>query len=91
MYYQIPIEHLNTITRNSNNSVTAFYEGSYGVVRNHAYSVNISEVKRLGYGVFNPDTEVIKPPYTPKDDPNWFLGATINVLAWKVVTSNVIL
>ncbi len=89
MYYNIPIQHLNTITRDADKKLTAYYEGSYGVVRNHAYNVNITSVKRLGYGVFNKDTEQIKPTPTPPEEANWFLGATINVLSWKIVTSNV--
>lgn len=89
MYYNIPIQHLNTITRDSNNKLTAYYEGSYGVIRNHAYNVNITDIKRLGYGVFNPDSETIIPTPNPPEDPSWFLGATINVLSWKIVTSNV--
>lgn len=88
MYYNIPIKHMNTVKYDANGDLQNWYEGSFGVVRNHAYKLNINSVKRLGQGVFNPDTETIKPDPDPKD-PNWFLGAQINVLAWKIVSSNV--
>lgn len=88
MYYNIPVAHLNKKTYDANGDLATWFEGSFGVVRNHAYEITVNSVKRLGQGIFNPDTEDVKPDQDPKD-PNWFLGATINVLSWKIVTSGV--
>ena len=92
MYYNVPIAHLNTAKYDENGDLESWKEGTFGVVRNHAYEVNIRSVKRLGTGVFDPegdnDTEPIKPTEDPKD-PNWFLGAEINILSWKIVNNYV--
>jgi len=88
MYYNIPVAHLNDKTYDTNGDLTTWVEASFGVVRNHAYNVTINSVKRLGQGVFDPSHDVIVPDPDPKD-PNWYLGATVNVLAWKIVTNNV--
>ncbi len=45
MYYNIPIEHLNTRTWDEKHNLATWYEGSFGVVRNHAYTVNVTSVK----------------------------------------------
>lgn len=91
MYYNIPIAHLNTpkYDKETGDLIT-WQEGSFGVVRNHSYEVNINSVKRLGQGVFNPDDneDPIKPDPDPKD-PNWYLGATINILSWRIVPNDV--
>lgn len=86
MYYNIPVAHMNTKTYDAYGDLATWYEGSFGVVRNHTYEITINSVKRLGQGVFDPDSEEIVPDPDPKD-PNWFLGATINVLSWKIVSS----
>lgn len=88
MFYNIPVEHLNKKTYDANGDLATWYEGSFGVVRNHAYEITVNSVKRLGQGIFDPDTDVVKPDQDPKD-PNWYLGATIRVLSWKIVSSSV--
>lgn len=88
MYYNIPVAHLNDKVYDTNGDLTTWSEASFGVVRNHAYNVTINSVKRLGQGVFDPSHDVIVPDPDPKD-PNWYLGANINVLAWKIVNNSV--
>ncbi|MCM1111023.1 MAG: fimbria major subunit [Clostridium sp.] len=101
MYYNVPIAHLNSPQYYSETTedgtgikgdLKTWKEGSFGVVRNHAYQININSIKRLGTGVFNPDSnddkDIITPDPDPKD-PNWYLGATINILSWKIVSNNV--
>lgn len=85
MYYNVPVEHLNT---------AEFAEGSYGVVRNHYYKLTINKLANMGHGVFVPDggTPGVDPePIIP--DPNeedkYWLGATINIVSWKVVEQGV--
>lgn len=90
MYYNIPIEHLGALTATpAPNPLTQ--EGYYGVVRNHWYELTITEIAKLGNGVFTPDTgedderEIIP---DPKKD-TYYLGAQINILSWKLVKQNV--
>lgn len=85
MYYNIPIEHLNNdaITEGDTKVVP---EGKYGVVRNHHYVVSINKLENLGKGIFNPDEAIV-----PSDDDKetYYVGATINILSWKLVNQNV--
>lgn len=76
-YYYTPIRHL---AKNKTEM------GYYGVVRNHSYRVTIDTMSGFGTPVYNPD-EIID-PVIPKDTET-YLAARINVLSWRVVTSNV--
>lgn len=62
--------------------------GQYGVVRNHVYQINITEIKGFGTPVYDSDETII--PVTPADDAS-YLAAKINVLAWKIVSKDVTL
>ena len=77
-YYTTTIQHLGT-------------DGlaKYGVVRNHVYKVNISDIVGMGTPVYDPDNDEIT-PIVPSDEKS-YLAAQINVLAWKVVGSDVTL
>ncbi len=68
-----------------------------GVVRNHIYAINISDVKGLGTPVYDPDgtpdpgtdpdpEEII--PESPVDQES-YLAAQINILSWRIVEQNV--
>lgn len=76
-YYFTPIRHL------AQNKTEMGY---YGVVRNHSYRITINTISGFGTPVYNPD-EVID-PVIPKDTET-YLAARINVLSWRVVTSDV--
>lgn len=75
-YYYTPIEHLGDAGK----------LGEYGIVRNHSYQVTIQNIKGFGTPVYNPDQKI--DPMIPSDD-NTYLAARINVLSWRVVSSNV--
>lgn len=64
--------------------------GQYGVVRNHSYVVNVTDVKGFGTPVYDPNNDDIDKPVTPEEDYS-YLAATINILSWKVVSSGVTL
>ena len=75
-YYYTPIKHLGTPGK----------LGEYGIVRNHSYQVTIQNIKGFGTPVYNPDQEI--DPMIPSDE-NTYLAASIKVLSWRVVSSNV--
>ena len=75
-YYYTPIQHLGEAGK----------LGEYGIVRNHSYQVTIQNIQGFGTPVYNPDQEI--DPMIPSDD-NTYLAARINVLSWRVVSSNV--
>jgi hypothetical protein len=83
MYYNVPIEHMNPTedTTNAQGQVTSIAEGHYGVVRNHIYSVTVSEINHVGQGIQDPDEPIIP----PKGDNLYKLKAQINILKWNVV------
>lgn len=75
-YYYTPIKHLGEAGK----------LGEYGIVRNHSYQVTIQNIKGFGTPVYNPDQEI--DPMIPSDE-NTYLAASIKVLSWRVVSSNV--
>lgn len=87
MYYNIPIEHLRQGAKfNETDFKANLKEAVYGVVRNHYYMVNVKSIKNLGKAVYDPSEVII-----PGDDDvnNYFVGAKINILSWKVVKQDV--
>ncbi len=79
MYYTVPVEHLATSNTNS------IVEGQYGVVRNHWYRLTVNSVSKFGRGIADPN-EVIVPG---EEEVYYYLGADLNVLAWKMVNQTV--
>lgn len=77
-YYTTTIEHLGE------SGVP-----KYGVVRNHIYRVNVSDITGFGTPVYNPETDEVT-PIIPSGEET-YLAAQVNVLAWKVVNSDVTL
>ena len=63
--------------------------GEFGIVRNHSYKINVTGVKGLGTPVYDPEYRV-ENPQTPTDKES-YISAKINVLSWRVVSSDVIL
>lgn len=80
MYYTIPIEHWVAIA-------PIITEGMYGVVRNHHYMVTVNKVEKLGTGIYNPGVGIVPPPSRDKNE--YALGATINILSWKIMKQEV--
>ena len=75
-YYYTPIRHLGSVGSAS----------EYGVVRNHIYKVNISEISGLGTPVSDPDIG-FDTPQRPVDTSS-YVAAEVRILAWKVVKNN---
>ena len=75
-YYSTEIRHMGS-------------EGSaseYGVVRNHIYKINISDVKGLGTPVYDQDVD-IDTPERPVDKHS-YIAAQVRILSWKVVKND---
>ena len=79
VYYYTPIKHLGTTTGST---------GEYGVVRNHIYDVTITDIKGYGTPIFDPDKDI---DTTHPSNEKVYIAASINVLSWRVVSSNVTL
>ena len=88
MYYNIPIEHLRAQATAGvyTNGTVDVEEGEYGVVRNHYYKINVKTISKLGAAVHDATEEIV-----PDADENvtYCVGATINILSWKIVNQEV--
>ncbi len=73
-YYYFDIQHIGTAA-----------PGNIGVVRNHIYAANITNLTGLGTPVYNPD-EIIYPE-KPGDDT--FIAAEIKILSWRLVKQDI--
>ena len=79
VYYYTSIKHLGTTTGST---------GEYGVVRNHIYDVTITDIKGYGTPIFDPDKDI---DTTHPSNEEVYIAASINVLSWRVVSSDVTL
>ena len=75
-YYWTEIKHLGA------EDTTA----EYGVVRNHVYKVNITDITGYGTPVYNGTSDFINLE-KPKDIVT-YVSAQINILSWRVVENN---
>ena len=75
-YYWLNIKHLGAP------ATTA----EYGVVRNHVYKVNITDITGYGTPVYEGAT-AFETPEQPEDIVT-FVSAQINILSWRVVENN---
>lgn len=75
-FFYTNIEHLNDKKKEV---------GNIGIVRNHVYRLTLNSIKHMGEGVYDPNEEII----INKKDKEFYVGATLNILAWKVVNQDV--
>ena len=75
-YYWTEIKHLGQA-----GSTT-----EYGVVRNHVYKVNITDITGYGTPVYNGTTDFITPD--KPEDITTYVSAQINILSWRVVAND---
>jgi hypothetical protein len=67
-------------------SGSAGSSSEYGVVRNHVYRVNISQIKGLGTPVYDKDIN-IETPQRPIDKMA-YVAAEVRILSWRMVKIN---
>ena len=61
-------------------------DSEFGVVRNHIYKVNISDISGFGTPVSDQETDV-EVPERPKDVKS-YVAAEVRILSWKVVKND---
>lgn len=86
MYYAVPIEHMNANVTNTTDNIHRWLTGSYGVVRNHWYKVNIKSLSKPGTSVDDPGQPII-----PNDEPEEgeYIAFEIVVVPWHVIEQDV--
>lgn len=89
-FFNIPVRHLgyyrtsNKTTAETNPAVIDVAHssvGDFGMVRNHSYQLNVTEITGLAEGIGDKATPII-PPADTKDV---YMAYRINVLRWAVV------
>jgi hypothetical protein len=75
-YYWLDIKHLG-----NTGSTT-----EYGVVRNHVYKVNITDITGFGTPIYDPNQDFIIPD--KPEDIVTYVSAQINILSWRVVEND---
>jgi len=80
-YYKIPIEHLTAAPATPGST---YETAQYGVVRNHNYTVKVSDdLKGIGTGVWDVDEPIV--PVTLDSD--YVVSVHVTVSPWKEFTS----
>lgn len=86
-YFNIPVKHLGWYRTGNEQKNADKIEwskvrvGDFGMVRNHSYSINVSEINGLASGIGGKDIPIV-PPAT-KDD--YFVAYSVKILKWAVV------
>lgn len=96
-FFSIPIRHLGygknvneanaPLTSSPDGASANVYNwgnmrrGDFGVVRNHVYTLNVTEIKGLGTGLRSDDQPIV-PPMDPE---SYWIAARLNILSWRVV------
>lgn len=87
IYTSVNGTNVGTYVEGAKNTTTGVYDftkcpaGSFGVVRNHAYTINVNSIKGLGTALRD-ETQPIVPPVNVQ---SYYISATLNVLSWRIV------
>lgn len=86
-YFNIPVKHLGWY-RSTNNQINEekidwniIRVGDFGVVRNHSYTINVTEILGLATGIGGKDSPIVP----PSDTKDYFVAYRVNILKWAVV------
>lgn len=87
-YFNIPIEHLGVKDVADAKNADGSYNfdkcpaGSFGIVRNHAYTINITSIKGLATAL----SSEYQPVVPPMEEIEYHIAARVNILKWRVVS-----
>lgn len=91
-YFNIPVRHYgwyrpgNTQKDATSINWQQVRAGDFGMVRNHAYTINVDEISGLATGIGDDFTPIIPPAETQ----DYYVAYRVNILKWAVVpTQNV--
>lgn len=80
-YFSVPIEHLWTQTSGIGDAGFTAKLGQYGIVRNHVYTINITDINGIGTGIGEPQAPIV--PIV--DNEKYHIRAEIRVQKWRIV------
>lgn len=80
-YYTVDVRHLATEGLGK--------DGEFGVVRNHSYKINITNIQGFGTPIYNMEQEIANPE-DPADHES-YIASEVKILAWRLVSQNAVL
>ncbi len=86
-YFSIPVKHFGWYRQGNQQKNEAKIDwnrvrvGDFGMVRNHSYQVNVTEILGLASGIGDDDNPIVPPANTE----DYFLAYSVNILKWAVV------
>lgn len=93
-YFSIPIEHLGIYKNAPEGEYGDGYKnadgsynfencpaGSFGIVRNHAYNININSISGLATALRDENQPIVP----PMDEVSYYISARLNILNWRIV------
>lgn len=80
-YYTVDVRHLATEGLGK--------AGEFGVVRNHSYQINITNIVGFGTPIYNMKQEIVNPE-DPADHES-YIASEVKILAWRLVSQNAVL
>ena len=79
--YTVDVRHLATPGSDT--------DGEFGVVRNHSYKINITNIEGFGTPIYNMEQEIVRPE-DPADHES-YIASEVKILAWRLVSQNAVL
>lgn len=90
-YFSVPVKHLGFNDDAVVDNLISFGDcgaGSFGLVRNHVYNINVQSISGLATALRDANQPIVP----PADEQTYYISAKLNVLNWRIVpTQNVIL
>lgn len=80
-YYTVDVRHLAPEGSGK--------DGEFGVVRNHSYKINITNIVGFGTPIYNMEQEIVSPE-DPADHES-YIASEVKILAWRLVSQNAVL
>ena len=84
-YFSIPIQHLGFEATSVDAKGVLDYSkcraGSFGLVRNHLYTININSITGLATALRDENQPIVP----PMDEQTYYISAKLNVLNWRLV------
>lgn len=87
IYTNINGTNTGTYVDGAKNIATGTYDfskcpaGSFGVVRNHAYTINVSKITGLATALRDENQPIVP----PVDEVSYYINAKLNILSWRIV------
>ncbi len=86
-YFSIPVKHFGWYRQGNEQKNAEKIDwnrvrvGDFGMVRNHSYQLNVTEILGLASGIGDDDNPIVPPANTE----DYYLAYSVNILKWAVV------